>query len=241
MPSTRPDGDERDKPAARRAVRRGMLGMAGYLLVLAASMFLPAGRLGWTRGWAFLVAFTVLNLAAVCYLWRTNPEVVVARSTPHRGTKPWDKALFLLINVMFLAIFPIAALDDARFHWSAAPLWLTLAGYVLFVAAMAGITWVLRTNKFAEPSVRIQTERHHQVIDTGPYAIVRHPFYAAAFLLCGGMPLAMGSLWALVPGAVAALLLIVRTACEDRTLHNELDGYKQYAARVRYRLIPGVW
>ncbi len=90
-------------------------------------------------------------------------------------------------------------------------------------------------------SVRIQTERGHQVVDTGPYAFVRHPFYVASFPLFVGMPLALGSYWALIPAAVTGIALVMRTALEDRTLQNELPGYKEYASRVRYRLIPGVW
>jgi protein-S-isoprenylcysteine O-methyltransferase Ste14 len=167
--------------------------------------------------------------------------VVVARSTPHRGTKRWDRVLFSLINVLFLAMFAVAALDDGRFHWSLVPLWLTAVGYLLLLMGTAGNVWVLTVNKFAEKSVRIQTDRGHKVVDTGPYAIVRHPFYVTALVLCGGIPLALGSFWALVPAAFAALVLVVRTAWEDRTLHNELDGYKEYARRIRYRLVPGVW
>ena len=106
---------------------------------------------------------------------------------------------------------------------------------------MAGNAWVLGVNKFAEMSVRIQTERGHRVVDTGLYAIVRHPMYATIFPLFFGMPLALGSYWALIPGVLVSLLLVVRTVLEDRTLQNELPGYKEYCSRVRYRLIPGVW
>jgi protein-S-isoprenylcysteine O-methyltransferase Ste14 len=148
---------------------------------------------------------------------------------------------FVLLIVLFVAMFPIAGLDDGRFHWSSVPLWLTAAGYLLFLLGMVGNVWVMSVNKFAEPGVRIQTERGQTVVDTGPYAIVRHPLYTTAFFLCGGMPLALGSFWALVPAAIAVLVLIVRTALEDRMLQNELDGYKEYARCVRYRLIPGVW
>jgi protein-S-isoprenylcysteine O-methyltransferase Ste14 len=106
---------------------------------------------------------------------------------------------------------------------------------------MIGSVWAYSVNKFAEPGVRIQTERGHQVIDTGPYAIVRHPIYVAGFLIVAGTPLALGSLWALIPVAVASPTLIVRTAFEDRLLQDELGGYKVYASRVRYKLVPWVW
>jgi protein-S-isoprenylcysteine O-methyltransferase Ste14 len=101
--------------------------------------------------------------------------------------------------------------------------------------------WVYAVNKFAEPSVRIQTDRGQKVVDTGPYAIVRHPLYASAGVLVTGMPLALGSFWALIPVGFGAVILIVRTVLEDRMLQNQLEGYKGYAARVRYKVIPGVW
>ncbi len=241
MPDGRRDCDLREQPTAKRALRRGILSLGGFVLLMALSMFWPAGQLGWMRGWVFLVTYLVLAVVAVIYLWRTNPEVVVARSTFHRGAKRWDRVPFVLLFVLFQAMFPIAGLDDGRFHWSSVPLWLTTVGYLLLLIGMAGNVWVLSVNKFAEPGVRIQTDRGHKVVDTGPYAIVRHPLYTTAFFLCGGIPLALGSLWALVPAAISVLVLVVRTALEDRMLQNELEGHKEYARRVRYRLIPGVW
>ena len=231
-----------DQPqSVKRTVRRGLLAFGAYMLVLAVVMFWPAGGLGWVRGWAFLGTFFAVNVATVVYLWRTNPEIVVARSATHRGTRLWDRVLFFLLNLLVLALFPVAALDNARFHWSTVPLWLTAVGYVLFLLSMAGIVWVLRVNKFAEMRVRIQAERGQTVVDTGPYAVVRHPFYVLACPLFVSMPLAVGSFWALIPATLAVALLVVRTALEDRMLQRELDGYKDYAARVRYRLVPGVW
>ena len=103
------------------------------------------------------------------------------------------------------------------------------------------LTWAESANKFFEPTVRIQTDRGHTVIETGPYAIVRHPGYVAACLLCLGMPLSLGSLWALIPGVLACLLLVLRTVWEDQTLRDELTGYRKYAQRVQYRLVPVVW
>jgi protein-S-isoprenylcysteine O-methyltransferase Ste14 len=104
-----------------------------------------------------------------------------------------------------------------------------------------GVTWATKVSKFFEPLVRIQTDRGHKVIDTGPYAIVRHPGYAFGFLLFLGIPLALGSLWALIPAILLLPLLFVRTIWEDQTLREELMGYEEYTHRVRYRLIPGVW
>ncbi len=116
-----------------------------------------------------------------------------------------------------------------------------MVGYILLTVGMIGSVWAEAVNKFAEPGVRIQTERGHRVVDAGPYAIVRHPLYVAAFFLFMGIPLALGSFRALIPALVGSAVLVVRTAFEDHMLQNELEGYKEYAGRVRYRLIPGVW
>ncbi len=115
-----------------------------------------------------------------------------------------------------------------------------MLGYTLLIAGIVGLIWAQSVSKFFEPTVRIQTDRGHTVIDTGPYALVRHPGYVAACLLFMGMPLALGSLWALIPAAVSCLILVVRTVLEDKTLRNELVGYEEYRQRVRYRLVPGV-
>jgi protein-S-isoprenylcysteine O-methyltransferase Ste14 len=225
-----------------RALRRGFISFAVFFLVMAASTFLAAGRLDWTPGWIFLGVYLLLGVVAVAYLWRTNPEVLVARSQFHwREQTAAHKAIFVLLIVLFMAIFPVAGLDAGRFRWSVVPPWLMLAGYVLVPIGHGGVTWVLKVNKFAEPSVSIQADRGHRVIDQGPYALVRHPLYAFTFFLCLGTPLTLCSYWALIPSGLAYILLIVRTAMEDRLLQRDLPGYQEYAARVRYRLMPGVW
>jgi protein-S-isoprenylcysteine O-methyltransferase Ste14 len=218
-----------------KMLRRTILSLGGFLLFLALAMFVPAG-IGWTKGWVFLLVF-LLQMALMAYCaWRTNPDIFAARSKIHAGTKGWDRVLFYVLQVLILAIFPVAGLDR-----SPAPTWVIVLGYVLLTMGMAGNGWVLSVNKFAEMTVRIQTERRHQVVDSGPYAIVRHPMYAAFFPLAAGIPLALGSFWALIPAAIASMVLVARTVFEDRMLQRELEGYQQYAGRVRYRLIPGVW
>jgi protein-S-isoprenylcysteine O-methyltransferase Ste14 len=114
-------------------------------------------------------------------------------------------------------------------------------GYVLFLLGFTGTAWAEGVNKFAEPSVRIQTERDHTVVSAGPYAIVRHPLYSFSFPVIIGTAPALGSLWALVPAVIACLTLILRTHWEDQTLQAELPGYKEFAQRVRFKLLPGIW
>jgi len=220
--------------------RRLVLLLLAQFLFVALLMFVPAGDLGWRRGWLFLLVCLAVSAVFVPTIWRVNPGLLVARSRM-RWAKRWDMILSSIMIVPVTAIFLVAALDDGRFHWLPLPLWLCGIGYLMFLVGMGLGTWVGAVNKFAEGRVRIQTERGHTVIDTGPYAIVRHPGYVAAVFLFGGIALSLGSLWALVPVGLFCVLLILRTQWEDQTLQAELTGYKEYTARVRYKLIPGVW
>jgi protein-S-isoprenylcysteine O-methyltransferase Ste14 len=211
------------------------------LLLFALLLFLPAGTIAWWQGWRFLLVVSVAIAAAALWLWRVNPEIYVARRRIHKGTKRWDLILLCFLAPAMLAILPVAALDDARFHWFPLPTWAIGSGYALLLAGIGLIAWAQAVNRFFEPGVRIQIERGHGVIDTGPYAIVRHPGYVGACLLFAGTALSLGSLWALVPAWLAAAILMLRTHWEDQTLQTELTGYQDYAQRVRFRLIPGLW
>jgi protein-S-isoprenylcysteine O-methyltransferase Ste14 len=229
-----------DSPNSRAILlRRGAFSLAAIFLFLAALMFAPAG-IAWRKGWVFLLVFLGFTLLSCLYLWRTNPEIFIARSKVHAGTKSWDKVLLVPILGCFFAIFAVAGFD-ARYGWSSMPLGLVVLGYALFSFGYVMSDWVYAVNKFAEPSVRIQSDRGQKLVDTGPYAMVRHPLYVASFFLVVGIPLALGSYYALIPVGVGILAIVVRTALEDRVLQNELEGYREYASRVRYRLIPGVW
>jgi protein-S-isoprenylcysteine O-methyltransferase Ste14 len=210
-------------------------------LYFAAFMFLPAGTWEWQRGWLFLLVFLGSLVIVTAYLRRVNPDVVAARTGSPAGTRRWDKILLWFLLPTIYAIIPVAALDEGRFHWFPVPWWVCATGYVIFLIGMGIVTWAEAVNRFFEVTVRIQTERGHKVIDTGPYAIVRHPGYVAGILICAGAALCLGSLWALIPAGLASALLVLRTRWEDQTLQAELPGYKEYAQRVRSRLVPGVW
>jgi protein-S-isoprenylcysteine O-methyltransferase Ste14 len=211
------------------------------LLILILLLFVPADSITWTRGWLFLLVVVTLLGAAALYLWRINPEIFAARSRIHPETKRWDRILLGFLLTAMVAIIPIAALDDGRFQWSRMSWWFVGLGHFLLTTAVVITAWAQGVNRFFEPGVRIQTERGHHVVQTGPYAIIRHPGYFAASLLFPGMALALGSWWALLPAGFATLLLLIRTEWEGRTLRAKLDGYADYAQRVRFRLIPGVW
>lgn len=214
------------------------IGVPVCLLLL---IFLPAGSLAWRPGWIFIAVLVLAFGLSALLLARVNPIIFRARSRFQEGTKAWDKALLALLFPALAAILPVAALDAGRFHWTTLPLWTILLGYAAMLAGVAVTAWAQAVNPFFEPGVRIQSERHQRVIDDGPYRLVRHPGYIAAIAMFFGMALALGSLWALLPAALASALLALRTSWEDRLLHAELPGYGDYALRVRWRLFPGLW
>jgi protein-S-isoprenylcysteine O-methyltransferase Ste14 len=214
-----------------------ILALGSFALVL----FWPAGRLDWVLGWAYLGLFAVSLFVGYQYLKRVNPAVIVARMRkPGPGTPTWDKVWLGVFAILFLGIYVVAGLD-ARYGWSSVPLWCWGLGLALFVPGYAAVVWAMGANPFFEKTVRIQKDRGHRVIDTGPYAIVRHPGYASFVPLFGSTPLLLGSWWAFAPLAACLISVVVRTALEDRTLQRGLPGYADYAKRVRYRLLPGIW
>jgi protein-S-isoprenylcysteine O-methyltransferase Ste14 len=237
--ATNRDQTRQPEPTDRR---RLVLSVGSSLLIFVLCLFLPAGTWTWFRGWLFFSVAVAASILISVYLRRVNPDVIAARVNRHDGTKRWDLLLGAIFGLPTMLAIPIvAALDDGRFHWFHLQWWGCVLGYTLLITGMVGLTWAESVNKFFEPSVRIQTDRGHKVVDSGPYAIVRHPGYVSGFLVFIGMPLSLGSLWALIPAVLACLLLVVRTIWEDRTLRDELTGYREYAQRVRHRLIPGVW
>lgn len=226
--------------AQQRALRKSLISLAVTVLIVTALVFGAAGTLDWPRGWWFMAAFAGAMLIAVAVLWRANPEIFVARSRVQSGTKGWDYILIVVVIGFMAAVLPIAGLDY-RFSWLQLPDWLIVIGYLLFALSFVGQIWPQATNRHFEAGVRIQTDRHHAVVDTGPYAWVRHPGYVAGALLAISMALALGSTVALLPAIAVIAALLIRTSAEDRTLQRELPGYADYARRVQYRWVPGVW
>ena len=158
-----------------------------------------------------------------------------------RGQKGWDKILLSVFFVLWLAQYPVAGLDAVRFKTSDMPVWLEAAGAFGVAFGIYAFHVVMRANTFAAPVVKIQTERSHHVVSTGPYAYVRHPMYGGAIALIFGTGLLLGSWYATALGVILILLLAGRSVLEEETLKRELEGYEAYAARVRSRLIPGIW
>ena len=220
---------------------RVSVAFAGFLGGFGALLFVPAGRWDWTAGWLYLAIVSLNTAANLALMRRRNPTLIEHRLRVGPGTKTWDKVWMAVFAPFVLAIYTTAGLDAARFGWSTVPLWLWPIGLALFLAGTMLLTWSMGVNPFFEKTVRIQTERGHTVIDTGPYTYVRHPGYVGFVGWLISAPLLLGSWWAMIPAVLSVALVVARTVFEDRTLHNELPGYVAYARRVRFRLIPHIW
>jgi protein-S-isoprenylcysteine O-methyltransferase Ste14 len=149
--------------------------------------------------------------------------------------------VFLAFVFGGFALMPIIAGLDFRFGWSNMADWVVWLGYALFLLAFAGQVWPQSVNRHFEPGVRIQSDRGQTVIDTGPYAIVRHPGYISGSLLALSIPLCLGSWWTLIPALVVVAALAARTPFEEQALRAELPGYAEYTQRVKWRWVPGLW
>jgi protein-S-isoprenylcysteine O-methyltransferase Ste14 len=158
-----------------------------------------------------------------------------------RDAKSWDKAIIGTHTALLFTMLVVAGLDASRFGWSSTPAILRVPAWLGLAVATVLVWWSLASNPFASRSVRIQEERGHRVATSGPYRYVRHPMYVGVIVCAFCIPVVLGSWWSLIPGALLAILFVVRTALEDRTLKEELEGYREYAKRVRYRLLPPVW
>lgn len=206
-----------------------------------AILLISAGRMTWINAWVYIGVFVVIQIVFMVVLYKINPQVLNERGKVFRkNTKTFDK-IFYAVGIPFgLGMFFVAGLD-ARYEWSVMPFGVTLLGFVVFIPAIIFGLWAMAVNSYFSVTVRIQEEREHQVCTSGPYKIVRHPGYVSFIFGVAGIPLILGSWWALAPGSIFLVLVVIRTALEDRTLQKELPGYKEYAQMTRYRLVPLVW
>jgi protein-S-isoprenylcysteine O-methyltransferase Ste14 len=213
-----------------------------WIVVMGTLLFVPAGTLQWRAAWVFLATMAVLGVACGAWLARTDPALLAERMRPmmQHDQPAADKKFMLAFGFVALIWFVAIGLDH-RLHGSNFPLALRVLGFAMLLLSTAFIMWVMRENSFAAPVVKVQSERGHHVISSGPYAFVRHPMYTGTILFFVGMPLLLGSWWGLVLSPLFALLFAVRSGIEERALIASLPGYDDYATRVRYRLFPGVW
>ena len=210
--------------------------------MLATMLFASAGRVDVPMFWAYLVVHSGAQLAMALLVFRRNRDLLEERQRPGQGAKAWDQVILRVYFLLTLALFVVAGLDVGRFHWSdTVPLWGQVAALLGFALSFAFNIWAMVVNDFYSRVVRIQRDRGQYVVTGGPYRYVRHPSYIGSILSWVCAALTLGSWLALAPTLLIAATFTVRTALEDRTLQEELAGYKEYAQRVRYRLLPGIW
>ncbi len=209
--------------------------MAGVIL------FLCAGRWDWGWGWVAVGTLAFWVSATALAVIPRHPQVLAERLGPRRDAKAWDTAIMSLVGLIVLAVYAVAGLD-VRYGWTISfPNTAQILGVIVALVGYTVVVWATAANAYFSLTVRIQKERGHTVVTGGPYRFVRHPGYVGSILAYLGTPILLGSWGAIVLGGVSALLMIARTALEDKTLQNELPGYQEYAHNVRYRLLPGVW
>jgi protein-S-isoprenylcysteine O-methyltransferase Ste14 len=217
--------------------------VVAWLALMGVLLFAAAGNWLWPEAWAFLIIFALASIAFCAWLLRRDPALLEQRmgSMVQKGQPLWDKIFMSLIMVGWNVWLVFMGLDAQRFQWSHMPLWLEVFGALLILAGFVGVVPVFAANSFAAPVVRVQGERGQHVIDTGPYAWVRHPMYAAASLYLIGLPLLLGSWYGLIGAAIIIIGIAWRATHEEQTLKRDLSGYDAYMTRVPWRLIPHVW
>jgi protein-S-isoprenylcysteine O-methyltransferase Ste14 len=211
------------------------------IVVMGVALFWSAGQIDWWPAWASIAVMLAWISATAIVIFRLNPDLLAERLGPRKGAKPWDTAIMSILGLTQLARYIVAGLDQ-RFGWTGGlPLAAQIAALTLCVLGYALVVWATASNTFFSQIVRIQSERGHTVATGGPYRYVRHPAYVGAIVYELAVPVLLASWWAGIASGLNAILLILRTALEDRALQAELAGYAEYARQVRHRLLPGIW
>lgn len=226
-----------ETPAAKALVR-----LAGVTATLILCLFGSAGTIAWLNGWVFLFSYTVILAALSGVVFRASPELMKERMSAASKSKAWDRILVPILAMILPLLAIVLAGLDHRFGWTSSIGMVEMISALMVMFAGSALTiWAMRTNQFFSSHVRIQSDRGHYVIHDGPYRWVRHPGYAGSILYNLAAPILLGSFASLLVGVVFTILMAIRTALEDSTLQAELDGYREYAAKIRWRLIPFLW
>jgi protein-S-isoprenylcysteine O-methyltransferase Ste14 len=223
-------------------IAKWILQSLGWIVAMGALLFAPAGTLHWPAAWVFLATMAIIGLAAGSWLARTDPGLLAERMRlTAQADQPAADKIFMAVFGVVVLLWLIAIGLDQRLHGPDFPVALQALGLAILLLSTVFIMWVMRENSFAAPMVRVQSERGHHVIRSGPYAFVRHPMYSGTILFFIGMALLLGSWWGLAMSPLFAVLFAIRSGIEERALVAGLPGYGDYAAQVRYRLVPGLW
>jgi len=231
----------KDRETSRLVTRWLIREIVGTIMV-GVILFWSAGNWKWGWGWALVAVYALWVAANAILLIPRHPELIAERAQRNReGVKSWDKTLLGIIGILTLAKYIVAGLD-MRYGWSAPmSMWVHIGALALSIFGYALSTWAMTENAFFSMIVRYQEDRGHQVCNTGPYKFVRHPAYIGTILFELVVPFLLGSWWTLIPSGIVAILMVIRTALEDRTLRQELPGYAEFTQETRFRLLPGVW
>jgi protein-S-isoprenylcysteine O-methyltransferase Ste14 len=223
-------------PLNRQAIVQSVFG----LVLFVALIFGTAGTWNYWQGWVFLAVFAVSTTGFTIYLATYDKPLLERRlkAGPWHERERSQKIVVSLILVAFFAFIVLPVLDH-RYGLSPVPAWVSIVGNAIIVFSFLAIFWVIKTNSWAASNIRVEADQ--QVIDTGPYAYLRHPMYAGAAWLFVGIPLALGSWWSVALLIPFSAVLLWRLLDEERILARDLPGYAEYMRRVRYRLIPYVW
>jgi protein-S-isoprenylcysteine O-methyltransferase Ste14 len=230
--------------ATQTASPRQWIRLVVVYLLIPLLLLICGGDPGWWQAWLYSFLIFAAGIGGRIWAEQQHPGLLAERQNIEniQNAKTWDKLLAPLMAVSVGFPMVIVAGLDHRYHWTSEfPLWLIVSGFILISLGYAFAAWALAENRFFSSVVRIQMDRGHVVCDSGPYRFVRHPGYAGSTVALVGIVLALSSLWTLIPAAVASIVAVVRTALEDRTLQEELPGYREYAQRVRYRLFPWIY
>lgn len=232
-----------DKKRFRMAGLKHLIISSIMLAIQIMIFFIAAGRINDVRPWFFFVSSFLHYSIGIGIQYIFNPELLVERLKLKRsGSKMWDEILMRVSNLIVLILVPaVAGLDIGRFHFSPLAINYVLIGLALLIISSVLLNWAMLENPHFEPTVRIQKDRDHKVIESGPYRFVRHPGYLSAILFIFSIPFLIGSLFSFIPAGVYTALTVTRTLLEDRTLQRELKGYYEYSSIVKYRLIPRIW
>jgi protein-S-isoprenylcysteine O-methyltransferase Ste14 len=229
---------ENKKPDKMKKVLKRFIQVVLQVVLFAVLLFVSSGQIAWLWAWIYLCTYVLIIIINAFIL---PPDLIEERGKSKENVKKWDKIIMTLNIFPALGILVVAGLDY-RFSWSSDIAdWIHVSALILMILGQAFFSWSMISNHFFSTAVRLQFDRSHQVATTGPYKYVRHPGYAGFIILNLATPIILGSLWALIPGALLTILFLIRTYLEDKTLRNELEGYKEYAQKVPYHLIPGIW
>jgi protein-S-isoprenylcysteine O-methyltransferase Ste14 len=239
---TQPIVETRSQSASRHGVVRWATQMTFGTVIYGVILFVSAGRLNWAEGWVYLGLNTLTQIISAIVLTSRNPDLLTERTGIGKGTKNWDQYLSVAVAVITPLGILITAGLNARFQPTSvygSSVW--VIGILMAFLCQLFVVWAMASNPFFALTVRIQDERGHSVIHSGPYRLVRHPGYLGSILFSLLCPLLLGSIWVMLPALLSCILIVIRTSLEDRTLKAELPGYGDYATEVRWRLFPGIW